>query len=504
MPNHTEQNRTSKPVAANRRTFVTDNVTRVGLAVFGLSLAQNRLLAADRSLLSKEVAKPTQKSATRKLSVETLTRVKSVLEARGEVRLHGGSDPKDKIRRASLQSKTTLQYQERLTKAAAPEDFAMSAIYFQTANVQSTVETHATDNNLRPDSVTMIRWCEPSQARCSTAGVDQTLTEKERKIADSPIVTLYLEYLVPESRLVIGEKFQLTNLQAAKLLNVDAITAGELSVTLVDQDDTLQQLEIIGKLSAAVNAVPTTLEINGKIRVELATQLVSYFAANIKEEREIGLAEPGFQVDARIRLIRETIDESESLKPLQEYNGVLEQRQTQALQQFDSAEGGYRFLADQDWVTYKDSEVEALLRLVKRNRSLAQCNIVNLSDMEPGRQLTIDGFKSDIRRSLGKSFGNVLEETERLTENKLRLMRVVATGQVEGIRLQWINLLISNDEGRHVSVVFTFNAEHVGELNGGDMQFADSFEFTRKLKSNETEADAKKEVADSGRAAEKR
>jgi hypothetical protein len=97
----------------------------------------------------------------------------------------------------------------------------------------------------------------------------------------------------------------------------------------------------------------------------------------------------------------------------------------------------------------------------------------------------MEGFKADVRRMQGSTNARVIEESERLTDTKLRLLRVVASGQVEGVDVMWINMLISNDEGRHVSVVFMSNLDRMEELEGTDIQLADTFEFTRRLKSKE-------------------
>ncbi len=225
------------------------------------------------------------------------------------------------------------------------------------------------------------------------------------------------------------------------------------------------------------------MSINAKATVNRQNRMVTYLAANVNEEREIGFAEPGFKISARLRLIREAVETTETLKALAAYDDIFAQRQERQLQEYESKDGGYRFLAESNWVIYKDSEIDAILRLVKSNKSVAQCNIVNMADMEPGKQLTIDGFKLDVQRILGKSFGSIIEETEKLTAKNLRMLRVVAGGRIEGVEVLWINLLISNDEGRHVSIVFTTNADKVDQLHEADSQIADTFEFTRRLKS---------------------
>ncbi len=69
--------------------------------------------------------------------IETATRVKSVLEVRGEVRLNSNRTQNEPVRRAEVESKTTLQYEERF---ATTNDFAQSVMYFKIAEASNTVE----------------------------------------------------------------------------------------------------------------------------------------------------------------------------------------------------------------------------------------------------------------------------------------------------------------------------------------------------------------------------
>lgn len=422
---------------------------------------------------------------------EMLTRVKSVLEVRGEVRLKSTREASEAVRRAEMESKTTLQYEERFSKSG---DEATGVMYFQTAEAKNTVEKYATDSTLRDNSKTMIRWVNGGETNSQTAGVDQPLTEKERDLAESPVVTMFLENLIPAADVAVGGQTKLDAKAVSNLLNLDSIQSGTLTVKLVDENDTERHLEIEGDLSATVKSVPSKITFTGKATEAKSQSLISYLAATITEVREIGFAEPGFNITARIRLIREKLDKSNTLKPIADYASVLTERKGHLLQLFESNEGGYQFFADSKWVIYKESEIDSVLRLVRNNRSISQCNIVNLADMEPGKQLTMEGFKADVRRTQGNSNARIIEESERLTSMKLRMLRVVASGQVEGIDVMWVNMLISNDDGRHVSVAFMSNLDKMADLEGTDIQLADTFEFTRRLKSKE-DADKAAETA---------
>ncbi len=115
--------------------------------------------------------------------------------------------------------------------------------------------------------------------------------------------------------------------------------------------------------------------------------------------------------------------------------------------------------------------------LIKQNKIVAQCNITNLIDTEPGKQLTLEGYQADIRQALGESFGQFLESSESLTESGLRMVRIASSGEVEQVPVQWINVHFSNDEGRHVSLVFSMDAANAEIFGAADSQIAGAFEF---------------------------
>ncbi len=84
----------------------------------------------------------------------------------------------------------------------------------------------------------MLRWSTDGESVTRTAGVDVALQESERKLAESPIVSMFLDSLVPAANLVVGEKFELDSKITSRLLSLDAIQSGSLTVAIVDRKKT--------------------------------------------------------------------------------------------------------------------------------------------------------------------------------------------------------------------------------------------------------------------------
>jgi len=299
----------------------------------------------------------------------------------------------------------------------------------------------------------------------------------ERDWIESPVNRMFVDQLLTDKEVNVADKWTIDADVACRLLNMDAIQDGKLVMCLVAVDEEKAQMELTGTLSASVRQVPTTLKIEGKAKLDRKGGYISWFAVNITETREISEAEPGFRITAQLRILRSSIDSISTGESLQTVANRLGSIETASLLQFQSDLGYYRFVANRKWSTYRDSGEEATLRYVINNRVIAQCNITNMIDYEPGRQLSLEGFQADVKNAIGNALVEVVEASERLSSNRFRLLRVLSRGGTQGVNIQWIHYHISNDDGRRVVLAFTLNEANLEAFAAEDAQLADSFEL---------------------------
>ncbi|MDZ4852202.1 MAG: hypothetical protein SGI77_23175 [Pirellulaceae bacterium] len=421
-----------------------------------------------------------QPSSTSDASTE-ITRVKSVLEIKGQVKLKNnrGKSANDH-HTAPIEAKSTLEYEEEYRIGKSTSSSVNEAAYqvYSMAELDNLIEKHATKLQLREPCREIVR--RDNGGRMASACVSHPLTSAERDIVEGPISTMYLERLLPSTATKIGDSWDVDSAMIAKLFNLELVNTGSLRVTLVEADADTGQLDIKGKIQGEVRSIGTNISIAGKAKIDRKNGIISWLAISLDEEREVSEAEPGFTIQARLRILREKISSISSGQTLSEVEKLLDEANSAHLVQFDSTLGAYRFVADRNWTTYSDSGVDASLRWIQNNRVVAHCTITNMTDMEPGRQLSIEGFQDDIQKSLDKRFGQFLEADERISQTGLRMMRVVTIGQVETVPVQWIHLLLSNDAGRHVILAYSMNATSVETFGSNDLQMAGTLEFTLK------------------------
>jgi hypothetical protein len=311
---------------------------------------------------------------------------------------------------------------------------------------------------------------------------------------------MFIDQILTDKEVSVGDKWNVESAVTARLFNLDGVQDGKLSVCLVDVDDTQAQLAIEGRLTASVRDVATEMQVEGKGVMDRKGGYVSWLALRIVETREIGEAEPGFEVTATMRLLRAPIEGLSSGRTLAQALKEVPSLSAASMLQFQSDHGYYRFLADRRWSTYRDNGEEATLRFIVNNRRIAQCNVANLVDFEAGRQLSLDGFQSDVKRLISKGGNEILEASEKISSASHRLLRIVVGGSVEGVPIRWIYYHISNDSGRRLTMTFTLDEDSLEAFAEQDHQLTDTLElltWPSKLDPKLLESPEAAEVTDS-------
>jgi len=392
-------------------------------------------------------------------------------ESRGQIERKNG---KQLIARtAPVRSTSTLDYDEQYILEDAQGDSCLQ--YFHEAKTEVNVDGHVTKTELRESCREIVKHSVASGM--VSVAPSQPMFAAERDLVEGSLTTMHLDALLTDQQVSIGDKWNVDSEAAAKLLNLDAIHEGKITVCLVELDKEKAQLTIEGEVSGSVRNVATEMVIDGKGTLDRRGGYVSWLALQTEETREIGEAEPGFKITATIRVLRAPIEVMTHGRTLQEALQDIPSWESAGMLQFQSDHGFYRFLADRRWTTYRDNGEEATLRFIVGNRRVAQCNIANLVDFEPGRQLSMAGFQSDLREVTSRAGHEILEASERLSSTKHRLLRVVVSGSVDGVPVRWIYYHVSNDTGRRLSMTFVFDETSLETFAEQDQQLASTIEL---------------------------
>lgn len=426
-------------------------------------------LAVSRSANSQAPSRTlNQPSGIEKLQ----TLLKMELEVEGEVRLAESRNPKSDI--APIKSKSNQEYLEVIAyRDNQPEAAARRYLVAQSENwvlgksVVQKLRSELADTRVMRHDGTWEQYC-PAQP----------IERREVDLLRCPINSLALEKLLSVEPARADSKWAVSSEDARDLFNLDAVHSSTLTVKVVGVEKGIAKIELQGTLQASANSVATEIQIKGNAHVSMCSQcaFVSWLGVSIKENRQVSERQPGFSITARLQIIRQelkgklNIDRDELLAAADRSDPSRWLVQLESRCQF-------RLLASRNWITYLDSGEDAVLRYVQNNKVIAQCDVSRLPALDSGTQLTLDGLQEEIRRSLGKRFGEFLESSERVTDTKLRLLRVEVSGEQEEVAIRWLYAHLSDDHGRRLAMVFTLAADEAEAFSGQDLQILDSLEF---------------------------
>lgn len=436
--------------------------------------------------------KPNGKVLVRPQAIQLLnTRSKMVLELEGNLRVkERDNSTKEDVRKAEVKALSTLDYFERV--AFDPKGTSLvSCRDYVLAEAEHWVSGNKSKTTLREKCFdTRVVKLDGSWQQFATADL---LDVNENELLKTPIHTTAIDLLLPTEPARANQPWSISAEDAREIFNLDRVHNSTLTAQIQKVEGAVATIELKGQIEGTANSVATQLLVKGTFQAKLASQcaMVSWLGMIVQERRSISQSEPGFDITARVRLLREEQAHDE----FPNYSELLKVAEADHSQQLmlknGSLLGRYFFIADRRWKTYVDTGEEAIFRMIENDNVVAQCNVSRLPALDAGKQLSLEALQSDIKRSLGEKFQDFVQSSEKLTPSGLRKLCVIVSGQTEEVPIQWSFNHLSDDLGQRVSLIFTMGASMVERFTGADDQICDSFEIVKPSEEQPTEAPAK-------------
>jgi hypothetical protein len=400
------------------------------------------------------------------------TRNRSVVEIDGAMRVPtpGGKIGQEKQQR--FQAVSTLDYQEHYV--GDPLRASRVVRQFSEAELKGQYGDVARHRELADQRRLVLAWRDQQQWVYNSP--DQPLLAAESDLAEGWLASWFLDAVQIETGLSTGASVPLPLPLVAGLFRLDTVQSSTLAWQLADRQGDIQRLTLRGEVAGGTAGGATEFSLQGKAHWDTEAKLVRWIGLSVKERRQPTAARPGYDVQARIRLIRQPIEKATAettLDGLSWLSGPVDANMMR-LRRIESPVGGYHFLASDQWVLISDSGDRAVMRLIDQQQTLAQCSISVLVPLEPGRQLTLEGFQADCIRALGESFGSLVESHEGLTSGGLRRLTVVMDGQSRNLPMRWVSVHVSDDSGRRLTLSFASEGQYADRLAAADQQIIDS------------------------------
>ena len=418
-------------------------------------------------------------------SVGQMQAVRAVLEVQGELKLNPDGS---KVTKVPLLVEGDLAYEERLVDTQPTPWSRRSVRYYTKAEARIKVD----EGLLAP------KLPEEWRTVCAQVDADSSLiyspmgplTREQLDLIDVQGNSLLLPRLLPEKPVYIGERWDIDPSILARLLGLDVIVDSNVTCSLNDVEGQTAIIEISGNVEGAVGGVSSEIEFRAKANYDLSQNLISWFAVAMREKRAIGHAEPGFEVTARLRVTVAPLANSERLTDDYLAELPLDATPGASLLSFQAEKARIQLIHDRRWRSMLDRRDLCVLRLVDRGDLIAQCNISELPESEPGKQMSLEAFQADVQRSLGDKFGQIVEGSKSTTEDGKCVLRVLVAGMESEIPIQWVYYHVSNDAGRRAAIAFTLETKLVERFAEADRTLIETFQFGDQPEPEEARLDA--------------
>jgi hypothetical protein len=388
-----------------------------------------------------------------------------------------------------IKSKAVFDYEERLLRPAGARtasDTPTSERYYHEARSASEIDRNNQKQSLRETvrHAVVRRDVTPE----TIYAVNDYMTQQEMELLRVPASSITVDRVLPGIPVATGQKYEVDQSALVALLNLASIEESDVLGEISEITPEAAKIQLRGKVSGSADGVPTVVRIIGKVTFDRKLATCTWLALAIHETREIGKAEPGFDIAATIKMVRQPLERT-VLLPAQPIAIAMTEPipQDRLYTEITGKELGFTTLMDRRWRMMRDVPGSAMMRMIENDRSIAQCDVRPLATLKAGSQWTMEAFQADVQRTLNKQLKQLLQAEERLSDSGLRVLKVSATGAVEGVPIHWVMLHFSDDSGRRMLATFTMDGESASEFAGSDVQLADSLRFVEPQRVNEQE-----------------
>ena len=431
-------------------------------------LNRRRWLAA--SLVAAAASAPAMASDT-----GDVMRVRMEMEVTGNAHLAENPIASREVDlRLPIESTTVLDYEEASADGRTRR-------YYHTAGSDTTLNRSRTAIRLRDD----VRRCTvDDDAMPERVSADEDyLTGDEADLLVTPLSSVHVDGLLPRRLFDGGGRPKLRSMSypttdaIARAFNLTAVDKSDLSVEVVAVEKDEMKFAMRGKIDGSVGGVATSLEVVGKLTLDRDRNTCTWAAASIRERRHVGVARPGFDVRATVKMLRQPMEDSMLGRDDADRPAGSDATVGSSLVHVTSRSLGVTTLLDRRWHLMSDVAGAAVVRLADSDRAVAQIDLRRPPALPDGRSWTIGDLESDVRNRLDGQIRDIVARREYRTENGLEVASVTAAGEVDGVGVRWVVMHLTDDTGRRAVATFTMDAASVSDFAGHDEQFAAMFRF---------------------------
>ncbi len=394
------------------------------------------------------------------------------MQVRGNIRTSPAG--KEGTPALKMSGEAQIEYEQQYVSVPDSNGQIAELRYYRLAQLQTIVADRRTASTLRqPVRLVIAR---ERAARPFLYSPHGPLMPQELELIQGPYDPVALRRLLPQEPKTVGARWQPQSDAVAAALAIDSIEKNNLYATLLDADEKTALVYLGGSVEGTAQGASTIVRIVGELTFDRRSS--SIVAASIKqrEEREIGVAAPGFEVDAQFELRRLQGAETAQLSKLGPEAVPLKLSPEAEKLLYVQPQGTWRISLPRTWrVPYADQD-SVVLKLVDGDL-LAQCNIVTGPAALPGNHMKPDEFKKYVLEALARHSPKLLAEGELTGSNGLWIYRLELASTASSVPVLWRYYLLADPKGRQLILVFGLDARVADRFGQRDLDLVNSIQF---------------------------
>jgi hypothetical protein len=355
-----------------------------------------------------------------------------------------------------------------------------AARHYLTAEASTTFNNdEKTRRTLRPERKFLV--AQRTKDQLFTFSPHGQLTRTEMEVTEH-LDTMAVAGLVPGKNVEVGKSWSISSTVVAALCDLDGLTEQNLEATLEKVDGNLAHIKIVGKAHGINLGAQVGMLINARCEFDVKQRCVVFLEWKESDDRRQGPVSPALNAEVTIKLKRTPIDEPEQLNkfalvPIPDA-AMPPEKLTNLYHQ--DAKKRYTFSHARNWhVVSPDDNGQLVMRLVERGEFIAQATITPWKKVDPTKAMSIGDFAELMAKTPGWALD---KETDRKTlENPPKghhtVHRVIASGELDGVRTVQYFYLIVGTSGEQLIVTYSVVPQQVQRLGSRDLEMVREIAF---------------------------
>lgn len=304
-----------------------------------------------------------------------------------------------------------------------------------------------------------------------------SLNEEESELVGAVGNSLVLDQFLPAGEVELGQKWKTSDQALAVLLDLEEVTSNKVETRLKEVNAEVARLELEGKIEGKSYGASAQLEVKAKCRFDLKTQRIDWFAMWVKQNRQASLVLKALDVTLLLQIQVKPKAESPQLTDAALKGLSLEPTDDPCQVCFQPAEGGWQLEHDRTWFLFDHHRDLTILYMLDRGQQTAFCRASPLPRINPEKLISLARFQEDVKQALDKRFGSFFEAAESTSEPGYRIYRVVAKGQEGELPVVWHYYLITDQQGRQMSMVFGLDEKKADQFGKAGERLVKGLQF---------------------------